>query len=97
MKTETAFQVLHVKNLKTLACFSDRLRLLPRVQDVPLLSEVPPGQVPTLRVSTHVDDDINHILLWDQVRSQRQVQQPWRHKEKDGNVGMWLYQVYLES
>lgn len=39
----------------------------PGVQDVPLLPEVFPGQVSTLRVPAHVDDDIDHVLLWDQV------------------------------
>lgn len=46
----------------------------PRVQDLPLLPEVPPGQVATLRVPTHVDDDVDHVLLGDQVRGQGQVE-----------------------
>lgn len=46
----------------------------PSVQDVPLFSEVLPGQVPTLRVPAHVDDDVDHVLLRDQVGGQRQVQ-----------------------
>lgn len=46
----------------------------PRIQDLPLFPEVPPGQVATLRVPTHVDDDVNHVLLGDQVRGQGQVE-----------------------
>lgn len=49
-------------------------RASPSVQDVPLFSEVLPGQVATLRVPAHVDDDVDHVLLWDQVGGQRQVQ-----------------------
>lgn len=52
----------------------------PRVQDVPLFPEVPPGEVSTLRVSTHVDNDVNHVLLGDEVRGQGQVQQPGETK-----------------
>lgn len=48
--------------------------LSPSVEDVPLFSEVLPGEVSTLRVSSNVDDDVDHILLRDQVRGQRQVQ-----------------------
>lgn len=48
--------------------------LSPSVEDVPLFSEVLPGEVSTLRVSANVDDDVDHILLRDQVGGQRQVQ-----------------------
>ncbi len=50
------------------------LSLSPCVEDIPLFSEVLPGEVSTLRISAHVDDDIDHVLLWDQVGGQRQVQ-----------------------
>lgn len=46
----------------------------PRVQDLPFFPEVPPGQGATLRVPAHVDDDVNHVLLGDQVRGQGQVE-----------------------
>lgn len=59
----------------------------PSVQDVPLLPEVLPGQVPALRVPAHVDDDVDHVLLRDQVRGQRQVQQPWRHGGENKTSG----------
>lgn len=59
----------------------------PSVQDVPLLPEILPGQVPALRVPAHVDDDVDHVLLRDQVRGQRQVQQPRRHGGENKTSG----------
>lgn len=69
----------------------------PSVQDVPLLPEILPGQVPALRVPAHVDDDVDHVLLRDQVRGQRQVQQPRRHRGENKTSGHVSQEPILEN